>query len=586
VTKLGLALSGGGFRAAFFHVGVLARLAELGVLPKVEVISTVSGGSIVGAAYYIRLKRLLESKPDAKITDRDYRRLVAELETLLITAVRKNIRTRVFLNPAKNVQMASRGYSRSNRIGDLYDRYIYKPAWARARERKAIGIEKQIELRELLIQPYDEQPGFDPGERNARRDAKVPVLLLNATTLNTGHNWRFEAVRMGEPMPTDPRVGKVVREVDKNMRLEQCFFDPERAGDRPVAPESLRGFPLGIAVAASACVPGLFHPLPILNLYPGKQVQLVDGGVHDNQGLQGLLDDGCTHLIVSDASGQLADRDKPASHLVGALLRSMSISGDRIRDEQLVHARERRKPMALMHLRKGLSGTAVPPIDSPTDEKTERRGDIDCREFGVDPRVQDALSRIRTDLDSFGDAEAYSLMLDGYKMSESELSRPGINSFQGAKPVKPSPARWEFGAVDRLIAKPGTRYLDKLRAGGTRFFRAHLLLLHPRLVAIAGWTIMLAVLIAVIASQHGAIGDALGQHWTVLAFAIAVAGLAAFVASYLAPPVDFWPARIVIDLIPEHLVPLIMAPLLWILALIGIAANPRLLRLGRVPGAD
>lgn len=49
--RLGLALSGGGFRASFFHIGVLARLAELDLLRPIEVISTVSGGSIIGALY-------------------------------------------------------------------------------------------------------------------------------------------------------------------------------------------------------------------------------------------------------------------------------------------------------------------------------------------------------------------------------------------------------------------------------------------------------------------------------------------------------------------------------------------------------
>lgn len=49
IGKVGLALSGGGFRAALFHIGVLARLAELDVLRHVEVLSCVSGGSILGA---------------------------------------------------------------------------------------------------------------------------------------------------------------------------------------------------------------------------------------------------------------------------------------------------------------------------------------------------------------------------------------------------------------------------------------------------------------------------------------------------------------------------------------------------------
>ena len=45
---LGLALSGGGFRASFFHLGVLARMAELDLLRQVEVLSTVSGGAVIG----------------------------------------------------------------------------------------------------------------------------------------------------------------------------------------------------------------------------------------------------------------------------------------------------------------------------------------------------------------------------------------------------------------------------------------------------------------------------------------------------------------------------------------------------------
>jgi NTE family protein len=41
-----LALSGGGFRAALFHVGSLIRLNELGLLPTLVRVSSVSGGSI------------------------------------------------------------------------------------------------------------------------------------------------------------------------------------------------------------------------------------------------------------------------------------------------------------------------------------------------------------------------------------------------------------------------------------------------------------------------------------------------------------------------------------------------------------
>src|SRR5690242_2053987 len=49
--RIGLALSGGGARAIAFHLGCLRALDELGLLRQVSVLSTVSGGSVIGAAY-------------------------------------------------------------------------------------------------------------------------------------------------------------------------------------------------------------------------------------------------------------------------------------------------------------------------------------------------------------------------------------------------------------------------------------------------------------------------------------------------------------------------------------------------------
>lgn len=47
--RLGLTLSGGGFRAAAFHLGVLRELQSRKLLDKIDLISCVSGGSIAGA---------------------------------------------------------------------------------------------------------------------------------------------------------------------------------------------------------------------------------------------------------------------------------------------------------------------------------------------------------------------------------------------------------------------------------------------------------------------------------------------------------------------------------------------------------
>ena len=49
--SIGIALSGGGSRAMAFHLGCLRTLHRLGILERARVLSTVSGGSVIGAMY-------------------------------------------------------------------------------------------------------------------------------------------------------------------------------------------------------------------------------------------------------------------------------------------------------------------------------------------------------------------------------------------------------------------------------------------------------------------------------------------------------------------------------------------------------
>ena len=46
-----LCLSGGGYRAMVFHLGVLRRLNDGGYLPTLDRVSSVSGGSITGRCF-------------------------------------------------------------------------------------------------------------------------------------------------------------------------------------------------------------------------------------------------------------------------------------------------------------------------------------------------------------------------------------------------------------------------------------------------------------------------------------------------------------------------------------------------------
>lgn len=57
-TAIGLCLSGGGFRAALYGLGVVRYLAEAGLLPQVRAVSAVSGGSVAAAVLADRWRAL------------------------------------------------------------------------------------------------------------------------------------------------------------------------------------------------------------------------------------------------------------------------------------------------------------------------------------------------------------------------------------------------------------------------------------------------------------------------------------------------------------------------------------------------
>ncbi|HZH48957.1 MAG TPA: patatin-like phospholipase family protein, partial [Nitrospira sp.] len=56
----GLAFSGGGIRSATFHLGILQALQEMGTLPKIDYLSTVSGGSYIAGWMLAHLGKELD----------------------------------------------------------------------------------------------------------------------------------------------------------------------------------------------------------------------------------------------------------------------------------------------------------------------------------------------------------------------------------------------------------------------------------------------------------------------------------------------------------------------------------------------
>ena len=330
--KVGLAMSGGGFRASFFHLGVLARLAEVDALRGVDVLSTVSGGSILGAQYYLEVQNLLQDSTK-KLTRDDYLDVVVKLQKDFLQGVQTNIRMGAFNDFIDNVRMLfSKSYSRSHKLGELYEKHLYS--------RVADGKNSQQRIMpDLLVQPAHgkfQGENFKPKFHNWRRRAKVPVLLLNTTSLNSGHNWFFTASWMGEP------PGLVSEEIDCNERYRRLYYHE--------APDHLKNFRLGYAAAASSCVPGLFEPLMLDKLYENRTVKLVDGGVHDDQGVQGLLDEGCTLILCSDACGQMGNVANPGEDPGSVLLRTSSVLQARVREAEYQDLQARLDSRALQGL--------------------------------------------------------------------------------------------------------------------------------------------------------------------------------------------------------------------------------------------
>ena len=415
IAKTGLGLSGGGFRASIYHIGVLASLAEHDELKNIEVISCVSGGSIIGAFYYLKLKQLLETKSDTEIKKADYINLVHEIEEEFLNGVQKNLRIRIFGNLVSNFRMLyDKNYSRTHRLGELYEKHLYEKIFKKGVEGKS----RHICMTDLTISPKD-QLNFNIAIDNWQRINKIPQLILNATSLNTGHNWQFTASWMGEP------PGSIQPDIDVKPRLRRMYYGE--------APPKFRDFRLGYAVGASSCVPVMFHPMPMKGLYPDVDLHLVDGGLHDNQGIGSLIEQECKHMIISDASGQLPTNSDISTNSASIFYRSDNIVQERVRELQFKDIKERSystqiDKLVLVHLKKGLEKYPVKwaNCDDPTRQilySNVTNEHKDLTDYGILRSVQTMLSEIRTDLDSFNDTEAYALMYSGYCQMNTELER-------------------------------------------------------------------------------------------------------------------------------------------------------------------
>ncbi len=122
--QFGLALSGGGFRATLYHLGVVRFLHDAGLLQQVTHITSVSGGSILAA-------HLALNWDDYCGTDEDFDKAAAQVIQFAQLDIRNRILRRYPLYSFANALLrlirrkGSRRLTRSGILESYYERHLY-----------------------------------------------------------------------------------------------------------------------------------------------------------------------------------------------------------------------------------------------------------------------------------------------------------------------------------------------------------------------------------------------------------------------------------------------------------------------------
>lgn len=297
--KIGLALSGGGARAIAFHLGCLRALHRLGLLDRVVVLSTVSGGSVIGAYFHAQV--------NAK--GGDFAAFEANIRALLARGLARPMCRKLFSWIGIKVAAAfamigivALGITVIKMLRKIA-RWIMPRALAAHFERFEIRSPlHRFASRTTLLEAVLNDLLFKEASLNSL--PSQPHLVINATELRTGSAFRFGTKESGSW-----RWGKLHR------------------NDASVAH----------AVAASAAYP-LFLPafdetLPFEKggeLKPSRVI-LTDGGVYDNLGLGCLWPDRSADVslnvvpidVIVCCSAGYGLRQDPPSQFIGARMLSV-----------------------------------------------------------------------------------------------------------------------------------------------------------------------------------------------------------------------------------------------------------------------
>jgi NTE family protein len=429
---LTLCLSGGGFRATLFHLGSLRRLNELGVLARIKVITSVSGGSIVNGILATRWASM-ERGADGVFTN---------FNSLVGDAVRgfcaRDLRTQLLLgarlNPANLPVMLRDWFSvRANFTAEAYTPLMNR--------------------RRLADLP-------PPGEH-------APRFVFCATNVQTGSCWHFHGGpkgRMGD-FYTDYRdVGQVT--VSEAVAASSAFppgFGALRLQLGDELPWS-RVDPWDTAQPDSA----KRRKLPEQSK---RLVLLGDGGIYDNLAVEPVWRRSRT-LLVSDAGMPFGSVLNIAQRIVPRLFRAYEIGGEQVaavRKRWLVDSFEVVKKIdALAKVCPQLTATSlfpeIPVLAGALWQINTRLGafpPITPNPQGYGSPLLDLFSAIRTDLNAFSPGEQACLENHGYSLADAALRSRAPSLCSGATPAFQWPhENWRTDdAAQKALAGSGNRHL-------------------------------------------------------------------------------------------------------------------------------
>lgn len=298
---MSLSLSGGGYRAMLFHVGTLRRLNDAGLLPRLSVISSVSGGSVASAWLAFSWEKLQFDDADRAVN------FVEVVENPLRDLAHKTMDI-----PAVLTGLLPFASAASRQVAH-YDEYLFH------------GLEL-----------YRIAPGL-PVKNGALRPR--PLFIFNATNLQTGEPWQFRANAMGGPITqwTDPGRTLLSEAVAASSGfppvLSPLVLHPDAASTWRDCSDR-RDNPYGIADAHE---PGRVLPPADRDAYR-RDVYLIDGGVRDNLGISPLeainrkrrLDKvpGSTVTLISDGGATTSFDASPSTNWLSQSMRLLNLLSD------------------------------------------------------------------------------------------------------------------------------------------------------------------------------------------------------------------------------------------------------------------